>query len=284
VTRPPADIDVLMITHRRPTYVDRSLSRLLDSADASTRVWLWHNGDDTDTLSVVQRHAGHPAVAELVTSEENAGIRGPTNWLWRRSAAAFVSKVDDDCLVDPDWVDKLRFVHRSSASVGVVGSWRFYDQDFDPTWAMAKVQRLPQGARILRNHWVQGSGYLARRSLVDTLGPIRETETFNDWCIRGARHGYINGWAIPFVHEEHMDDPRSPFTMYTDDEVFRRYRPLSAVQLGVDTVRQWEERMRESAQNLQRASLDLDEYSGWRPKVRQRWRQAQRRLRVRGNR
>jgi len=274
------DVDILMITHRRPGYVALALPRLLSSADERTRVFLWHNGDDTETLKIVERHSGHPAVADVVVSPDNAGIREPTNWMWRQSTAAFVSKVDDDCLVSEDWLDRLRRVHAASERTGVVGSWRFYPEDFDPYAAMSKVQRLDRGVRLLRNHWVQGSGYLARRAWTSRVGVIRDDETFNDWCIRVALAGGVNGWAFPFVHEEHMDDPRSPWTMYTDDEVFLRFRPLSAHQTGVDTIEAWEGQMRRSAESLQHASLDLREYRGWRRTRRNAWARVRRAART----
>jgi Glycosyl transferase family 2 len=255
-------VDVLMITHRRPEYVELALPRLLDSADDATRVWLWHNGDDERTRAVVERHTSHPAVHQYHWSLENVGIRTPTNWMFESAAGAFVSKVDDDCLVAEDWLARLRHVHRAAVDTGVVGSWRFYDEDFDPVRAMRKVERLGPGARLMRNHWVQGSGYLARRRLVEQQGAIRDGETFNDWCIRAALAGARNGWAFPFVPEEHMDDPRSPHTLFTDDERFLALRPLSAKQTGVDSVAKWQAQMRTSARTVQAASLDPRLYRG----------------------
>lgn len=260
-------VDVLMITYERPQYVRLSLARLLESCDAETRVWLWHNGDDAETLAAVQEHLDHPNVHQFHHSPTNDGLRAPTNWLWRESSGDFVSKVDDDCLVDPQWLERLRSAHGGAPEVGVVGSWRFYDEDFNPD-AERKVQTLVNGQRIMRHPWVQGSGYLAKRELVEQMGPLRDDQSFTQWCIAAARRGWVNGWAFPFLHEEHMDDPRSPYTIYTDDEAFRRWRPLSAKTTGVDTVEAWTAQMRESAQILQTWPADARAYYGWRQKVR----------------
>ncbi len=260
-------VDVLMITYERPEYVRRSLERLLDSCDDDARVWLWHNGDDSETLRVVESFLDHPRVHRFHRSPSNERLRVPTNWLWRESNGDFVSKVDDDCLVDPGWLDALRAVHADVPDLGVVGSWRFYDEDYDER-ALLKVSTLANGRRIMRHPWVQGSGYLAKRALVTSVGPIAEGESFTQWCIRAARGGWVNGWAFPFVHEEHMDDPRSPLTMYTDDAAFRRWQPLSARATGVDTVAEWTAQMRESAHILQTWPADVRHYYGWRQKVR----------------
>ena len=261
-----ADVDILMITHRRPQYVRLSLDRLLSSCDEHARVWLWHNGDDAETLDVVRGFADHPRVHRFHHSPENLRLREPTNWLWRESQGALVSKVDDDCLVDPSWLTELRATLDGAPQVGVVGSWRFYDEDFDER-ALRKVEELPNGRRLMRLPWVQGSGYLARREVVDQIGPIRDDESFIGWCIRAARAGWMNGWAYPFVHEEHMDDPRSSYTMFVDDAAFQRFKPLSAATTRVDTLAAWADLMRSEARRLQTLSPDAYHYYGWRRKV-----------------
>lgn len=253
-------IDVLMITHRRPEYVKRSLPALLASADPKTRVWLWHNGDDEETLSVVKTYWNHSAVHMVHHSETNAGIRTPTNWAWLESDGDFVSKVDDDCIVSPDWIQQLRMAHAGQPDVGVLGTWRFYPEDFDAGAAMIKVQRLLNGKRVLRNHWVQGSGYLAKRAVVEEIGGIREGESFPDWCLRAASSGYRNGWVFPFVWEEHMDDPRSEHTIFRDDESFAQHRPLHAKLTGIHTLEAWTEEQHNEGIAVQRAPLYIYDY------------------------
>jgi glycosyltransferase involved in cell wall biosynthesis len=253
-------VDVLMITHRRPDYVRLSLPALLESADERTRVWLWHNGDDAETLATVKSFSAHPAVHNFHHSPTNAGIRPPTNWAWLNSTGQFVSKVDDDCIVDRHWISELRQVHAASPEIGVVGTWRFYDEDFDPAAAMRKVQRLPNGERIMRNHWVQGSGYLAKRRVVQDIGAIRDDESFPDWCLRAAKAGYKNGWKFPFVGEEHMDDPRSPHTMFVDEDAFTEYRPLHAQLAGLHNLSDWTLEQHREALIVQRAPIYLYDY------------------------
>ena len=260
-------VDVLMITYQRPQYVKLSLERLLSTADDDTRVWLWHNGDDAETLAVAEGFRGHPRLHRFHHSPVNEGLREPTNWLWRESTGDFVSKVDDDCLVDPAWLERLRALHAGADRVGAVGSWRFYPEDDDER-VRRKFRTLPNGERLVVHPWVQGSGYLLKRAVVEDLGPLGDGESFTQWLLRAARRGWVNGWAYPWLHEEHMDDPRSPFTIYTDDEAFRRWLPLSAKTTGVDTVAAWTDQMRESARILQTWPSDVRAYSGWRRNLR----------------
>jgi glycosyltransferase involved in cell wall biosynthesis len=267
-------VDVLMITYNRAAYARLSLDRLLECADDTTRVWLWHNGDDAETLEVVRERCDHPAVHRFHHSAENVGLREPTNWLWAHAEGEFVSKVDDDCLVEPGWADRLAQAHRDFEGFGVIGSWRYPDEDFRPDLAARKIATFPGGHQVLQNLWVQGSGYLVRRELVDRLGPLQPGQTFTQFCKRLAVGGLVNGWYFPFIREEHMDDPRSPHSCLRSDADLERWLPLSAKRNGIDSLQAWEAQLRRSALVAQTAPLDAGRYRG----VRRRVRNAQRRL------
>lgn len=261
-------IDILMVTFDRPTYVRRSLGRLLDTCDDEMRVWLWHNGNDGATLEVVRSFLEHPNVVEFVHSRENQRLTAPTNWLWETAKGNYFSKVDDDCLVSPGWAQRLRQAHEDYEGFGVLGSWRFLDEDFRPRHAKRKIRQFPGNHRVLQNFWVQGSGYLMKRRCVDDLGPLPDGLSFNSYCVRLALAGWVNGWYYPFIREEDMDDPRSPSTGLKDDNDLLRRLPLSAERRGIRTLEGWERQIREFARTAQKASIDPKGYQGWRRTVR----------------
>ena len=260
-------IDILMVTYRWPRYVASSLERLLETCDDSMKVWLWHNGTDAETLDVVQSFRDHPAVAHFHHCPENRKLWEPTNWMWSRSTAAYVSKVDDDCLVDPAWSSTLRAAHRDNPGFGVVGSWRFYEEDFNPAVAERKIETFNGGHQLMKNAWVQGSGYLMKRRCIEEQGLLEPGQGFTSFCIEIAHRGYQNGWYFPFVHEEHLDDPRSPYTGLRTDADFQARMPLSAQRTGVQTLADWETQMRRSARTLQAANPDPRYHRGWRKKL-----------------
>ncbi|QBI20287.1 glycosyltransferase [Egibacter rhizosphaerae] len=273
-----AAIDVLMITYQRPDYVRRSLPHLLESCTEDMRVWLWHNGTDADTLNVVRSYVDHPKVARFHHSPENLRLRAPTNWLWAESDADLLSKVDDDCLPDTDWAARLARAHEDVDEFGVIGSWRFYDEDFLPDVAQRKIRGFPGGHQLLENFWVQGSGYLMKRACVEQQGLLAPGQSFTAYCIDLALKGWVNGWYFPFIHEEHMDDPRSPNSLLRTDDDLHDQLPLSAQHSGVATLQQWEEQMRRSARRLQEASVEPRDYRNLRRTLRSAWWRVQRRL------
>ena len=270
------DLDVLMVTFDQPDYVDLSLPRLLESCDDGMRVWIWHNGTDAPTLEVSRSFAHDPRVARFHHSPENRPLRDPINWLFEESRARLVSKVDDDCLVSPGWAQTLARAHENVEQLGVVGSWRFLDEDFVPELSLPKIAQLPGGHQVLQNFWVQGSGFVMKRACVERHGPLKPGQTFTQYCIQLALAGWMNGWYYPFIHEEHMDDPRSPHTRFRTDEDLEGRLPLTARRNGVRTLAGWEEQVRRSARASQAAPLDPNDYRGWRLRRRNLWLRARR--------
>ncbi len=248
--------DVLMITHRRPVYTRRSLQRLLDSADESTRVWVWHNGDDLATLDCVRSFEGHPRFHHLHHSPVNERLWTPTTWFWDQAEGDYLGKVDDDCVVDPDWLTILRAAHDANDDFGVVGCWHFREEDFVPRLARRKIRAFEGGHQLLQNLWVGGSGYLMKRRCIDAIGPLQEGENFSSYCIRLSKDGWINGWYFPLVYQDHMDDPRSPHSEIRTDEDLRERRPLGAAARDVLTLEAWELQLRRGARRVQAAPLD----------------------------
>lgn len=266
--------DILMITYRSAGYLTLSLPRLLGSLGEQDRVWLWHNGDDEATIEALRPFTTDDRVHRYRHSRENVKLREPTSWLWRESGARFVSKVDDDCLVSPGWLDTFTAAHDANPQFGVIGSWRHPPEDFEPALAERKMETFADGHRLMRNLWVQGSGYLMPRALTERHGPLGPKDSFTDFCIKAARYGAVNGFYFPFVAEDHMDDPRSPHTLIRTDEDLLDRMPLSARANGVTTVAEWTDQLVRSARVLQGASLDPNHYSGWHAtmsSVRRRW-------------
>src|SRR5690349_14169974 len=150
-------VDVLMITYNRPHYTRLALTRLLETCDQSTRVWLWHNGEHAETLDVVRQLSSHPRVHAFHPRKENKKLREPTNWFWQSATGKYLSKIDDDNLMPDGWVQTLRAAHEAEPKLGVIGCWSFRPEDHEPEVAERKVQRLASGHAVMRNCWVAGT-------------------------------------------------------------------------------------------------------------------------------
>jgi hypothetical protein len=256
-------IDVLMVTHNRPYYTRLALERLLATSDDDMRVWLWHNGEHEETLELVKSFLEHPNVYRFHHSVENKKLRDPMNWLWTESDGSYLSKVDDDCLVPFEWTRTLRQAHEDVPEFGVLGCWRFRDEDFIPELAQEKMREFA-GHRILQNNWIEGSGFLLKREGVDTLGTLRPEETFTQYCGRLAAAGFVHGWYVPFLYQEHMDDPRSAYCLLKTDDDLRREMPLMAQTFALTTLDDRIKQIQASARSCQSSSIHPRAHVGWR--------------------
>ena len=261
------DCDILMITYNRPRYTELCLSRLLETCDENTRVWIWHNGDHAETLEVVKRLAVHPRVHEFHHSKENKKLREPTNWLWQNAQGNLLGKVDDDCLVPQGWIQTLRQAHADVPKFGAISCWHFPPEDLVPELARKKVRTFGRH-QIMANCWIGGSGYLLKRHCVEQQGMILEGKNFTDYTLSLAVKGWVNGWYWPFLYQDHLDDPRSAHTALKTQADFEQGVPLSARTFGCDSIEAWCDRLRAEARMLQEISPDPWQHSGWRPKVR----------------
>ena len=266
-----ARLAILMVTYDQPEYVKLSLPRLLDTCGDDARVWLWHNGTDGETLELARTFATDERVERFHHCPGNEPLRVPINWVFTESTGDLVSKVDDACLVPDGWVPTFIGAHDDIGQLGAVGCWRFPDEDFAPELAMPKVGEFPGGHRILQNYWVQGSSFVMKRACVERHGPIAPKQTVTQYFVRLALQGWVNGWYFPFLREEHMDDPRSPYTRFRTDEDLQARPPLTARLNGASTLAEWEAVIRRSARASQAAPLDPRHFAGWRRRRHHLW-------------
>lgn len=257
-------IDILMITYNAPESTRLALGRLLETCDEQMRVWVWHNGDHAETLETVRSFRDHPRVYRFHHSRENKKLWEPTNWLLSEAQGDFLSKVDDDNVLPQGWARKLVAAHEDNERFGVIGCWRFQDEDFIPELAERKIREFPGGHKLLVNLWVEGSCFLMKRRCRDEGGTLPPGGTFPQYFRRLALRGWINGWYYPFIRYENLDDPRSPHTLIRSEEDLRRRLPLTAQYNGIETLEQWTDQLRRSARVAQTASIDPRDWRGWR--------------------
>jgi GT2 family glycosyltransferase len=261
-------VRILMITYRRVAYTRLSLSRLCETLPDWAKITVWDNNSGAEMRKLLEEYETHPRIEKIIFNENNDRLRGPTNWFWQNSTDAdLLGKVDDDCLMPPGWCETLTQAHDDIPTAGALACWHFPEEDVVPDIAERKVQRFG-GHRIMRNCWVQGSGYLIKRSMVAEMGGLADGESFQTYCTRAAAAGRIHGWYYPFIYLEHMDDPRAPHTEMKTEEDFHRLGPLSAKTFRVGSREDWVKRLKYSAWSLQACSTDPRYYLGWRAALR----------------
>lgn len=261
-------IELAFITWNRLEYTRLSLGQLLADPDESFRLSIWDNASTDGTRDYLQDEVDDPRIHDIIFSDTNVGQVDAVNSIWSASDADLLGKVDNDCLVTPGWTRTLAQAHDDIPRLGSVACWHYFPDDFDEERAGPKIQEFA-GHRILRHPWTCGTGLLIKNSTYRELGPMQGRSTTKYW-IKMAEHGYINGFYVPIIHQEHMDDPKSQYTRLTDEASYQAakadtFNLNNHGQETLDDRWRWRE---EVLDNLLEDPWDVAQYVGWRGRVR----------------
>jgi len=271
--RSSINIALVLPTHNRLEYTKKAVSRLLEDPDEDFDLYLWDNASTDETPEFLKEEVKDARVKEVILRKKNEGQTGAMNYVWAKTKAELVGKVDNDCLVTPGWTRILAEAHQDIEKLGAVACWHYRICDFDEQGAKkaGKIQRFAKHY-ILRHPWVCGSGFLMKRETFLRYGPWEAGPDVGttDYFIRMALGGEINGWYYPFVLQEHMDDPMSEHSMVKDDDGVKK---LFDVTYTLRTKRIYNIRMRwqrrkEVLRNLNYGPWQAEYYVGWRAVLR----------------
>ncbi len=266
-------IAIVIPTHNRLEYTKKAILRLLEDPKEEFDLYLWDNASTDGTAAYLKDGVRDPRLVEVVVSKENVGQAGAMNYVWSKTKAELVGKLDNDCLVTPGWTRILSQAHEDVTSLGAVACWHYPLDEFDERAARraGKIQRFGQH-QIVRHPWVCGSGFLMKRQTYLENGPWAQGADVGttSYFLNGAMRGEVNGWYYPLVLQEHMDDPRSRHSLVRDDQSLKRMYDVTYT-LRTKNIRDMEARWarREVVlQNLNGGPWDAKYYVGWRGKVR----------------
>ena len=257
---------LVYICFNRLHYTKLSLPRLLADPNEVFDLTIWDNGSSDGTRDYLMAMRD-PRIKEVVLSETNAGQVAAINKVWSSSSAELLGKVDNDCLLTPGWTATLGQAHADIPELGAVACWHFFEDDFDYSRAKHKIQAFGKHY-IFRQAGTCGSGILVKRSMFKRFGPMTGKSTTQLWW-KMAMGGAVNGFYYPLVLQEHMDDPKSSYSVLKDEASYQAAKSVTfGISLeGQDTLEdRWKQR-EEMLAILHDAPYDVRYYVGWRAKV-----------------
>jgi glycosyltransferase involved in cell wall biosynthesis len=202
----PEPTDLLLITHNRLGYVQKTLPALLADSD-DYRIFWWDNASTDGTLEYIDS-LGDPRLAVKHHAKENSGQEEAMLWFLNVSMSETLGKIDDDVLLPPGWCKRLSTMIQSSKRFGMLACWLFMQEDWDEKLARRRAIRVADYS-VLRAVVVQGQACVARREVMQAyLKPGSPGLPINQYQM--SRDGLINGMPLPAIFAHNMDDPRSP--------------------------------------------------------------------------
>jgi len=264
-------IALVLPTHNRLEYTQKVIPRLLEDSKEDFDLYLWDNASTDETPHYLKEEVKDPRIVEVVLSKENVGQTGAMNYVWSKTKAELVGKIDNDCLVTPGWTRIFAQAHKDIPRLGAVACWHFFPDDFDYERAKHKIQTFG-GHQIFRHPWVGGTGFLLKRKTFLEIGSWDEGPDVGTthYFLKMALAGYINGWYYPLIYQEHMDDPVSEYSVLKDDAAIEKMYDITYT-LRAQNIKTMEGRMRwrrAVLHNLLCGPWEAKYYVGWRSKLR----------------
>lgn len=179
---------MVVITRNRPSVLERCLDCLKNQTLPVRQIVVV---DSSDVLKPISNHPGllhqhFPAGRQQMPKARNEGTRLATGKI--------VAFLDDDCLVDRDWLECLLEAYQERPDYAGIGG-RITDArwPYDATKPIGKVS--PDG-EVCANFFGDGGGILA----VDFL-PGGNMSFRKDWLLR------VRGFDPAYVATNHREDP-----------------------------------------------------------------------------
>jgi len=259
-------IDLVFITYNRLDYTKLSLASVLADPTEEFALTIWDNAS-TDGTSEYLSSVKDPRIVEKVFSKDNVRLHGAVNNLIDKSKADLIGIIPNDFILSAGWTKKIAQAHAEIPELGMIGCWHFFEDDFSYERAKHKIQTFGRH-RIFRHPFTGGGAGLVKLETMKKFGPLKTSATTRYW-INLALNGFINGFYYPLIYVEHMDDPKSKYTMLKDE---KSYQAAKKVTFNINSPGQetlagrwrWRQKVLD---NLLDDPWDAKYYVGWRSRV-----------------
>lgn len=243
---------ILLISWNRSEYIERVLPHLLaDPADF--RLYLWDNGSDEPVRDLIAT-VKDDRIALRRLNAGNAGQKEPWFWFMENAKGDIAGKLDDDILGDRGWMTRLSHLLVKEPQFGTLGGWIYLPSDWDERRAAHKVRRVGE-VDIFQNLWVAGCMMLARTERLrrysnpDFVGTPISQYAFH-------RAGYVNGYPLPLVTGENLDDPRNPACRMNRPGGWDQYAAYTARRIGMTSPEEYGRWIAQDALNVLDVPVD----------------------------
>jgi glycosyltransferase involved in cell wall biosynthesis len=260
-------IEILFINCNRLGYTRKATAALLADPTPDLSISIWDNAS-TDGTKEFLESVQDPRIKRKVLARENVYLTGAANEIFGNSKADLLAIIPDDFLVPPGWTKPLAAVHEESKEAGLISAWFLGERFFEERRAQHKIQTLGRH-RILRHPWTGGGAALFKRQAWEEADRFKGIGTPDCWK-RMAAKGYVNGFILPPIFVEHMDEPWSPH--YSG-----KPSPIRKLNGCATDAQVWEFHLAILREILD-GPWDIKHYQGWRGKLRSRFNRLRRQL------
>ncbi len=110
---------VVVVTKDRPELLDRLLASLVEQTRMPEEVLVVDNNSSVSYEETIARYRN--SLPLRVVIEKTPGIPHARNRGWREAMSEIVIFTDDDCVAEPDWVERMLAPFTLNPHIGAVG-------------------------------------------------------------------------------------------------------------------------------------------------------------------
>ena len=267
------NVAIVLVTHNRLEYTKKCIPRLLEDTTEQFDLYLWDNASTDQTPEYLKDGIDDPRIVEVILSKENVGQTGAMNYVWGKTKAELIGKLDNDCLVTPGWTRMFAQAHRDVPQLGAIGMWHFFLDDFNEARVRKnnKIQEF-NGHCVFQHPWVAGSGFILKRKTFLEQGLWKEGANVGTtyYFLQIACAGYINGWYYPLILQEHLDDPKNVNCLIRDEKSYEKHKNITygLKQNNYSDIEGRLKRREEIVRNILDDPYESRYYIGWRRQLR----------------
>jgi len=147
-------ITVGIITRNRADDLSEALDSLARQTRPPDEVLIVDNGSIDQTRDVIERFKQKlPVICYFL---EKASIPMARNMVIENARHEIISFTDDDCIVDPGWVDAVERGFLRADNIGIVGGWVMHEPAPEPSIVDTYYSLFPE-ARPSQHFWPHGN-------------------------------------------------------------------------------------------------------------------------------
>lgn len=115
-------VSVIILNYNGHNYIENCLSSVLGINYSNFEVVLVDNASTDDSLSIAKTMFGTDSRLRIVQNKENLGFSGGNNIGFEWSKGEYVAFLNNDTIVDPNWLSSLVDVLQNDESIGLAQS------------------------------------------------------------------------------------------------------------------------------------------------------------------
>lgn len=203
-----SDLTVVIPTLGRP-LLEQCLDALARGTVRPAGVIVVHQGTNDDTRRLCERTDAAAFPCRYVRREAERGLSAGRNRGVARVRTRFFAIIDDDCIAESDWIERLREALHGHPEAVVTGQVRAGGEGFVPSVIESPEPRVHREPLLRRDVLFAGCMGCAV-AVYDRVGPFSEVGSLrpsaedNEWAYRVLRAGFEIHYE-PRVKVTHLD-------------------------------------------------------------------------------